>query len=118
MQALAQPAPVLDAPPERRRAVTYSDIQPIVASKCLRCHESQGRGPRLDAGVEALAPYITAGEARRSPLVWHLLGRLTARPWDPEAGSAVPKTMPASAAAPTAAEIRAFVEWIDLGGQP
>jgi Tol biopolymer transport system component len=118
MQALAQPAPVLNSRPERRRAVTYSDVRPIVASKCLPCHGGGGQGPRLDGGAEALAPYITAGEARRSPLVWHLLGRSTVRPWDPEAGAAVPRPMPAAAVAPTAAEVKTFVEWIDLGGQP
>jgi hypothetical protein len=118
MQALGQPAPVLHPPPDRRRSVTSGDLAPILASRCLGCHGPGGQRPRLDEGADALTPYITRGEARRSPLVWHLLGRPTVRPWDPEAGSAAAKPIPASASALTAAELRTFLEWIDLGGPP
>jgi hypothetical protein len=117
-QALQAPAPVLDLPPERRRAVSYAaDVWPVVESKCLSCHGAGSRGPRLD-GRGALLPWAGTGEARRSPLVWHLLGRATARPWDPEAAAAVAKPMPAGGEAHTADDVRTFVEWIDLGGQP
>jgi cytochrome c553 len=117
MEALARPAPLLNDPPAQRRTVTYRDVRPIVATRCLACHGDGGH-PRLGGGMEALAPFVTAGEARRSPLVWHLLGRPTVRPWDDEAGTAVPKAMPATPAGPTPAEIRTFIEWIDLGGAP
>jgi hypothetical protein len=117
VKALASPAPVLNLPPDRRRRVTYADVAPVVERKCLGCHGRDGNGPRLDGGAVALAPYVTAGEARRSPLVWHLMGRSTARPWDPGTG-AVPKPIPAGGTPLSADEIRAFVEWIDLGGQP
>lgn len=118
MKALAVPAPVLNPPPTGRRAVSYADLKPIIASRCLACHGAGGQNPRLDGGAAALAPYVRAGEARRSPLVWHLMGRSTVRPWDAEAGSAAPKAMPAGTAGPTADEIRAFIEWIDFGGLP
>ena len=117
MQALAAPAPVLNQPPAERRTVTFDDLKPIIASKCVACHDAGGSRPRLDDAA-ALAPYVVAGEARRSPLVWHLLGRSTARPWDPEAGTAAPKARPAGRDGPSAQEIRAFIEWIDLGVRP
>ncbi len=117
-RALQSPAPVLNLPPEKRRSVSYAaDVKPIVESKCLTCHAAPGKAPQLDttaAGLEALA---RPGEARRSRLLWHLLGRNTARPWDAEASTAAPKPLPADER-PTPDEIRAFVEWIDLGGQP
>ena len=97
-------------PPQTGSADRYT----IISSDC---HAGGSQGPRLD-GAEALAPWSRTGEARRSPLVWHLLGRATVRPWDPVAGTAVPKPMPAGAEPLTADEIRTFVEWIDLGGQP
>jgi hypothetical protein len=117
VRALASPAPVLTLPPDRRRRVTYGDVAPIVEARCLSCHRSGGSGPRLEGGAAALAPYVRAGEARRSRLVWHLVGKDTSRPWDAEAGARPPEPVPASAGLSTD-EIRAFVEWIDLGGQP
>jgi hypothetical protein len=117
-QALQAPAPMLNLPPDRRRTVSYAaDVRPVVESKCLSCHAAGGQGPRLDLDG-ALAAWARTGEARRSSLVWHLLGRATARPWDPEGGTAVAKPMPKGGEPLTADEIRAFVEWIDLGGQP
>ena len=117
MQALQAPAPLLNLPAEKRRTVSYAaDVRPLVESRCLSCHAAAGREPRLD-GEGALAKWVRAGEARRSPLVWHLLGRATVRAWDPEAGTAAPKPMPAGAGL-SAADVRTFVEWIDLGGQP
>lgn len=117
-KSLAEPAPILNLPPEKRRTVTYAaDVKPIVESKCLSCHGRGGRPPRLDAGAAALGPSLVPGAARRSRLTWHLLGRNASRPWDAEAREPAPEPVPASAAL-SADEIRAFVEWIDLGGQP
>jgi hypothetical protein len=118
MKALASPAPALTGPPEERRAVTFDDLKPIIASKCMACHAAGGSAPHLDGSAAALAPYVSPGEARRSPLVWHLLGRSTARPWDAEARSAAPKIRPATHEGPSATQIRAFIEWIDLGCRP
>jgi mono/diheme cytochrome c family protein len=118
VKALAAPAPVLNLAPEKRRTVTYAaDIRPIVAAKCLSCHGAGGKPPRLDAGAPALGPSLVPGEARRSRLTWHLLGRNAARPWDAEANTPAPAPVPASAGL-SPDEVRAFVEWIDLGGQP
>jgi hypothetical protein len=116
--ALGSPAPVLHQPPEQRRTVTYDDLKPIIAATCMTCHAAAGSVPRLDGTAGALSPYVSPGEARRSPLVWHLLGRSTARPWDAEAGTAAPKIRPGGSQGPSAAQIRALIEWIDLGCQP
>ncbi len=124
VKALQAPAPVLNLPPEQRRAVRYeTDVKPIVEGKCLSCHKAEGGasgplggGPKLDASAAGLAPYLSPGEARRSRVIWHLLGRNLARPWDPEAGAAAAKPVPKDAV--SADEVRAFVEWIDLGGRP
>ncbi len=119
VKALQAPAPVLNQPPERRRTVGYAaDVKPIVEGKCLVCHGAGGRPPRLDGDASSIAGSIVPGEARRSRLLWHLLGRNTARPYDPEAGAAAPTPMPAQAGGLSADELRAFIEWIDLGGQP
>jgi hypothetical protein len=114
MAALATPAPMLNVPVADRRTVTATDIQPTIAARCIRCHGPGGSRPSLDGGVDALLPYATTGVARRSPIVWHLLGRSTVRPWDPEHGRMAPQ-LPATDA--TAGEIRTLIEWLDLGGQ-
>lgn len=117
-QALAAPAPVLNQPPDRRRSVGFAaDLQPIVEAKCLACHGKSGDAPALDKAAESVLRSVVPGHARRSRLVWHLLGRNTARPWDEEAKAPAPRPLPA-AHQPSAEEVRAFVEWIDLGGQP
>jgi hypothetical protein len=117
-KALVTPAPVLNLPPAKRRTVTYAaDVRPIVESKCLGCHGRGGRAPRLDGDVSALRPSLVPGEARRSRLTWHLLGRNASRPWDAEANAPAPGPVPSSAAL-SPDEVRALIEWIDLGGQP
>ncbi|HVO13490.1 MAG TPA: c-type cytochrome [Vicinamibacteria bacterium] len=113
VKAVQSPAPLLDQPPEKRRTVRYSeDVKPILQAKCLTCHGPGGQGPRLDG--EGM---VTPGEARRSRLMWHVLGRNTARPWDSEASLPGPKraTKPGTLSPD---EVRALIEWIDLGGQP
>ncbi|MGE5125293.1 MAG: hypothetical protein ACM3PV_03310 [Betaproteobacteria bacterium] len=118
VKAVQSPAPVLNQPPEKRRTVGYAaDVKPIVESKCMSCHGAPGKAPRLDATAAGLARFAAAGEARRSRLLWHLLGRNTARPWDEEVSAPAPEPLP-EAQRPSPAEIRAFIEWIDLGGQP
>jgi cytochrome c553 len=128
VKALFAPAAVLDMPAERRRTVDYRrDVAPIVRTRCLSCHEAGGRKPRLDgvtergvagdpsADYEALiVGSVVPGEARRSRLIWHVLGRNTSRPWDEsdfaKAFAAMPSRDPL-----TEEEKRTFVEWIDLG---
>jgi hypothetical protein len=132
-------------PPEARTSVDFGrDILPIVAKKCAACHAGQSP-PRLDAaaagtsaGPAAEAPrgvydalmvedpaggeqspygkYVHRGRARTSPLVWHLYGRNTSRPWDGEAGRHLAKPVPPGRAVPlTEEEKRLIVRWIDLG---
>ncbi len=115
VKAVQSKAPVLDEAPEKRRSVRYSqDVKPILQAKCLSCHGPGGKGPRLDTTGEGI---VTPGEARRSRLMWHVLGRNTARPWDPEAQLPGPKTATKPGTL-SPDEVRALIEWIDLGGQP
>jgi Tol biopolymer transport system component len=116
-KALQAPPPVLNPPAEKRRAVRFAtDVKPIVDAKCTACHGTAGQAPQLDTTPAGLAKLSAPGEARRSRLLWHLTGRNTARPWDAEARAAGPLPLP-EGERPTPEEIRAFVEWIDLGGQ-
>jgi hypothetical protein len=137
VDALARPADVLSLTAHRTVDFRH-DVLPIIDSKCAGCHGPDGAAPRLDGGAaaedsgglpayEALLArddgdgleayrYVHPGRARTSPLVWHLFGRNTARPWDGEAADGEAKPIPAHDGPPlTAAEKRAVVEWIDLG---
>lgn len=62
--------------------------------------------------------YVSPGQARTSPLIWHLFGRNLARPWDGKRVEQKAKPIPENqnAAEPlTTLERRTFVEWIDMG---
>jgi len=142
--ALRQSAVALTLPPERRRTVDFRrDVMPIVEAKCVGCHGAGGAAPRLDGGMTPVSPsgvfnqaytnllapqpasqpeagsgvYVDPGRARTSPLIWHLFGRNTSRPWDGESLSKrAAKPIPAGQLpALTNREIRTFVEWVDLG---
>jgi hypothetical protein len=141
VDALRKPGARLLLPPERRRSVDFrSDIAPIVEARCTACH-GEGQRVRLDGGLAAKGPtgrfsrayetllsgveeaagggdaagrYVHPYRARTSPLIWHLLGRNTARPWDGAAAQAPVTPMPAGAGLGDD-ERRLFVEWIDLG---
>ena len=135
----------LTLPPERRRHVDFRrDVMPIVEAKCVSCH-GPGKRPRLDGGLElvnhdghayfnrayesllaahgpgephpAFGRYVHAGQARTSPLIWHLIGRDTSRAWDigAAANSGISLMPPKGATALTDDEKRTFVEWIDTG---
>ena len=123
--ALETPPAQLTLPPERRRRVEFDrDVRPIIERRCLSCHDEGGAPPRLDAGGPAgerggyqrlLESHVVAGRARTSPLVWHLMGRRTDRPWDATGEQPAPAPMPAEGGPLTAEELRAVVEWIDFG---
>jgi hypothetical protein len=119
VEAVQRPAARLTLPPERRRFVDFAhDVRPIVERRCLDCHGEGGATPRLDdAGAyEALLDgRVRPGEARTSPLVWHLLGRRTDRPWDGVEDGVTAEPMAPGAGAPTEEEILTFIQWIDLG---
>jgi len=128
-KALSMPAVQLTLPPERRRTVDFRrDLMPIIERRCLSCHAEGGAAPRLDGGMarayeSLLAPsdepgswrYVSPGQARKSPLIWHLFGRNTARPWDGDAVAAAARPVPEPGSGLTDLERRLFVEWIDLG---
>jgi hypothetical protein len=133
-------------PLERRRTIDFcSDVMPIVDNKCIQCHNQGGDPPRLDGAPEdgpdgksrldrayqnlmsqwtASAnhsssyryKYVHPGSARTSPLIWHVFGRNTSRPWDGESVAKPAKAIP-SGHKPrlTEDEIRTFIEWIDMG---
>jgi hypothetical protein len=146
VKALMRPSIPLTLSPERRRAVDFRrHVMPIIEAKCVSCH-GPGKTPRLDGGSElvdhgshayfnrayesllaahepagerrsAFGHYVHAGRARTSPLVWHLFGHDTSRPWDDRAksNSGARPMPPEGAAALTEDEKRTFVEWIDTG---
>jgi hypothetical protein len=144
--AIAKPSHELVLPPERRRSVDFlHDVSPIIQSKCISCHKRGGPMPWLegtgdpvraaggshaDGAYEHLlarggegnpgglsgGKYVTAGSARTSALIWHLMGRDTSRPYDPQAPGAVLKQMPPGEGDMlTEEEQRIFIEWIDTG---
>lgn len=60
--------------------------------------------------------YVHPGIARTSPLIWHLFGRNTSRPWDDTFSQEKVRQMPPTQSAVlTEDEKRTFVEWIDMG---
>ena len=108
------------------------DLMPIVTKKCIGCHDQDKEPPLLAAGSSpaviyarllkrenaGIGSYVHAGRARTSPLIWHIYGRNTSRPWDGALAERAFKPIPSSVASPlTDGEKRTFVEWIDLGAQ-
>lgn len=143
--ALGSPSVVLAPPVSARRSLDFRrDLMPIVVRKCLPCHAEGGSPPDLTArgaaadaaspslartvyevllepasggpGSQVRARYVDPGKARTSPLIWHLLGKNSSRPWDGLAAQGGHKPIPPNAAEPLAAEeTRTFIEWIDTG---
>jgi hypothetical protein len=144
VDGLKRPAVALTLPPERRRTVDFRrDIMPILEKKCVACHAQDGDPPRLDGGLEPLPDqgglnrayvnllavrdasvahtdnglYVHPGRARTSPLIWHLFGRNTSRPWDgdPVTRQAAKPIPPGKVPPLTPLESRLLVEWVDWG---
>lgn len=135
VEALNRPSESLPAPPEKRRKVTFlRDVLPVVGAKCAPCHGVQGAAPELadalargarsafdavcgtESGGADSVPYVDRGRARTSPLIWHILGKNTSRPWDASAvGRSFHGIPHDSAVQLTEAERQLFIEWIDLG---
>jgi hypothetical protein len=138
VDALKGPSMSLTLPPERRRTVDFRrDVVPILKSHCSRCHAQ--RLPRLeftdsdptaesepwDAAYRSLLSkdkdghyrFVQPGQARLSRLIWAILGRMTARPWDDAVADTAdaPKRMPPDGAALSDLDKRILIEWIDLG---
>jgi hypothetical protein len=117
VEAVTKPSISLMPPAKKRRAVEFErDVEPIVSDRCADsgCHVDAGiRGSRR----QDLVPYLKR-TARTSPLVWHLLGRDTSRPWDEVAPGASGRAIPLECSASVAEqEKKIIIEWIDLGAQ-
>jgi hypothetical protein len=109
-RAVERPSVDLTLPPERRRTIEFRrDVLPILERRCSTAACHGGGAPPLP---------VDPGSARTSPLVWRLLGRATARPWDPApAGGAIPVAPHPEDAPLDRDELQAIIEWIDLGAQ-
>jgi len=60
--------------------------------------------------------YVEPGKARTSPLVWHVCGINTSRPWDGGAAARPAKPIPPDKSPPLSPEEKALlIRWIDLG---
>ena len=116
----------LTLPEHRRRSVDFKrHVAPLVAGKCAAasCHARAGTPLKLEPKsspsslYSALmtsghpAKYVHPGQARTSPLIWHVFGHDTSRPWD----SIIPFSIPSVSSALSAQERRVLVEWIDMG---
>ena len=142
VDAVIRPSVKLTLPPERRRTVDFRrDVMPIIAEKCARCHDKAGSSLFLadelllvrrarakgffnrsyeslltEGDRPGLGKYVHPGRARTSPLIWHIFGRNTSRPWDKTfSQEKVPQMPPGGSRPLTEDERRTFVEWIDMG---
>lgn len=142
VEALKKGPVKLVLPPPRRRTVDFvHQIAPIIEQRCAvsACHGSRDIGfflgregedeetwfrrvyEQLTHGVGTgddpfAGDWIYVGAARKSPLLWHVVGRDTRRPWDgqeTEAGATSPPKNERPLLDPL--EIRLLAEWIDLG---
>ncbi|UCF13939.1 MAG: hypothetical protein JSW59_11045 [Phycisphaerales bacterium] len=143
VEAVKRPSVKLTLGAAQRRTVDFRrDIMPIIAAKCVKCHGKNGSVPYLTDDFSAVigadgkayfnrsyesllaagslpgyGKYVHPGRARTSPLIWHIFGRNTSRPWDETFGQEeVPQMPPNRHQALTDDEKRTFVEWIDMGG--
>jgi hypothetical protein len=140
--AVTRPSIKLTLPAKRRRTVDFRrDVMPIIAKKCVHCHDQADFAPRLTRNLSlvtraagkayfnrsyesllaqgnqpGIGKYVHPGRARTSPLIWHIFGRNTSRPWDNTfSQQKVTQMKPDEYQALTKDEKRTFVEWIDMG---
>jgi hypothetical protein len=138
-EALYEPGTLVDVKADRKVAVAFRrEIAPLVSARCVPCHGPGGSEPRLSDAATAVpetarnvyetlmaadsgpgaGKYVHPGQARTSPLVWHVLGRNTSRPWDGTAASRPVRPIPhgeGKSSALTEPEVQALIRWIDLG---
>jgi len=142
VKAVTNPSVKLNLPAEQRRTVDFRrDVMPIIANKCVRCHNQAVPALRLTDDLSSaaqaddktcfnrsyeslLAPgdrpdsgkYVHPGKARTSLLIWRIFGRNTSRPWDDTfSQQKIPRMPPDGNDALTKDEKRTFTEWIDMG---
>jgi len=106
--AVTRPSIKLTLPAKRRRTVDFRrDVIPIIEKKCVRCHNQANFSLTLPNNTSSVTStdgkaylhysyesllaaekqsgygkYVHPGRARTSPLIWHIFGRNTSRPWD------------------------------------
>ena len=135
IDAVLNPSVKLNLPVERRRTVDFQrDVIPIILKKCVQCHGGSNsvgavREPPLHSSPETIyknlltdgsrpgcGKYIHPERARTSPLIWHIFGRNTSRPWDDTFSRRnIPLMSPAEGQELTPEQKRTFAEWIDMG---
>jgi hypothetical protein len=131
IDAVLHPSVKLNLPVEKRRTVDFHrDVMPIISKKCVQCHSKADSVPRLtedssdrnyknlliEAEHNGYSKYVHPGKARTSPLIWHLFGKNTSRPWDDTISQQkVPQMPPNNDQTLTPDERRTFAEWIDMG---
>lgn len=137
--ALQHRAAAVAVPVERRITLDFAaDVAPILASRCVSCHRAGQQAPDLEQaaapgdarlqrlyealvapeGASGLGKHVHPGRARTSPVVWHILGRNTARPWDgASARGPVQPIAPGKSPALSEAEKQIIIRWIDLGAR-
>jgi len=140
--AVTRPSIKLTLPAKRRRTVDFRrDVIPIIEKKCVRCHNQANFSLTLPNNTSSVTStdgkaylhysyesllaaekqsgygkYVHPGRARTSPLIWHIFGRNTSRPWDNTFSQQKVSQMPLDEQqALTKDEKRTFVEWIDMG---
>lgn len=147
VDAVKKPAVRLTPPLDQQVRVRFErDVAPLVVAKCRGCHEAQGSPPRLDAdsprelyqqllvadqmpaadgaspddpcAVRAVGRFVHPGRARTSPLVWHVLGKNTSRPWDGPWTRREAKPIPADSRIEwTSDQRQVLIRWIDMGAE-
>lgn len=142
--AVTRPSIKLTLPAKRRRTVDFRrDVIPIIEKKCVRCHDQANFSLALTNNLSLVTrtdgkayfhrsyesllaaenppgygKYVHPGRARTSPLIWHIFGRNTSRPWDNTfSQKKVSQMPPDEQQALTKDEKRTFVEWIDMGAR-
>lgn len=144
VEAVKNPPVRLTLSERQRRFVDFRrDVLPVVATGCAAtsCHSSPSNGLQLgppaagpqspdyaqrvyellsrglgEGGNPMRGQWVHPGEARTSPLIWHVTGKRTSRPWDPV--PAHPARIPVGGTPLLSPDqIRVLVEWIDLGAQ-
>ncbi|MBW8002176.1 MAG: hypothetical protein FVQ80_09140 [Planctomycetes bacterium] len=128
VEAIKKPAIELDIPPKDRRVVDFRrDVIPVIKAKCVSCHNMGGSiGPLYTFEVykkllgtddsSSIGKYVHPGRARTSPLIWHIFGKNTSRPWDDKAGQdQMPRMSEDKSLQLTDQEKKVFIEWIDSG---
>ena len=141
VDALRQPSTKLTLPAKRRRTVDFRrDVMPILAKYCTVCHGKTKSDVQITRDMDLIKrpdgkayynrtyeslmatsstgqiKYVWPGRARVSPLIWHIVGHSTSRPWDEKTPRQRITPMP-PVGSPTLNqyEKRTIIEWIDLG---